>query len=115
MNLLYHYRAEHLAPKKRERPDGDTLRVRVDLGMQVERITKIRLYGINAWELSDPRGIAARDALIALWPYGTRCLISTFIDPTDKYGRWIAVVTLADGTTLSDRMVTAGHAIYHDY
>ena len=115
MNLLYHYMAEHLMPKGRERPDGDTLRVRVDLGMQVERHTKIRLHRINAWELTDPRGIAARDAVVDLWPYGTRCRINTFIDPTDKYGRWLADVTLADGTNLSDRLVLAGHAIYYAY
>jgi endonuclease YncB( thermonuclease family) len=115
MSTLYHYTAIHLAPSPRMRPDGDTLRVVVDLGMQISVRTAFRLARINAPELNTKAGPAARDFLRSLWPWGVSLPVQTFIDPTDKYGRWLVEVTLPDGSNLSDRMVAAGHAVYRDY
>lgn len=114
---LYINMAEHIEPTSRERPDGDTMKVRVDLGMQTSRVTRFRLARINAYELSEPglKGFAARDYLRTLWPYGTKLVSKTWIDPKDKYDRWIAEVWLDDGRNLSDEMVRAGHAVYQNY
>jgi hypothetical protein len=48
--------------------DGDTLTVRVDLGFDTWRVQNVRLYGINARELSQPGGKEARERLsLLLW------------------------------------------------
>lgn len=109
--------AEHIPPKPRERPDGDTMNVRIDLGMHTQKLTRFRLARINCPELSEPdgSGFRARDAMRALWPFNTQLYARTFVDPTDKYGRWIAEVWLPTGDLLSDILVASGHAIYKSY
>lgn len=98
--------------------DGDTLSFVIDLGFNIflhpvndrdrERMS-FRLLGCNARELSQPGGPEARDHLAQLLPAGAKVTV-TSLKP-DKYGgRWLAVVTLADGSDLVRQLVDEGWA-----
>ena len=84
--------------------DGDTI--------AVEGV-KVRLYGIDAPELAQPGGEAARDHLRAL-VLGQRVHVA-FMDK-DSYGRTVGRVFLPDGSDVCAEMVRAGHAwVYRKY
>lgn len=93
--------------------DGDTLNVGVDLGFAVAHNVTLRLFGINAPELSTQAG---RDAKV--WAIGWfaqhcpagRFTVSTIKDDRDKYGRYLATVTAPDGAVFNDDVVAAGQA-----
>lgn len=88
---MYQYRAVI-----RSIHDGDTITVDIDLGFGVQlHDQKIRLYGINAPELSTAEGVAAREALVALAGDSTAVVLETQKAEGDreKYGRWLATVT----------------------
>jgi micrococcal nuclease len=94
--------------------DGDTIDVLVDVGFNEYRYTRIRLAGINAPETSTPEGMTAKAHIAAILPLGTPVLLLTAKD-TDIYARYIAWVTVEDGTVINDRMVTDGQAVYKKY
>jgi endonuclease YncB( thermonuclease family) len=52
--------------------------------------------------------------LETLTPPGTPVILLTAKDP-DSFGRYIAWVTVEDGTVINDRMVTDGYAVYKTY
>jgi micrococcal nuclease len=94
--------------------DGDTLNVGVDLGMEVAINTTLRLYGINAPELSTQAG---KDAKVwAIQWFQDHCptkqfTINTIKDTQEKYGRYLATITAPDGHVYNDDIVAAGHAV----
>lgn len=91
--------------------DGDTVDLMVDLGFDVWRRDRFRLYGINAAEHNTVSGKAATAFLATLIPTGTVLTISTYKDKLDKYGRMLATLTTADGKSVNDTMVSTGHAV----
>lgn len=110
---MYDYQAQVLNVH-----DGDTLRLRTDLGFYVRFDQTVRLAGLNAPELSTPEGKAAQ-AFADGWvqahasPYvGVR----TQKDKQEKYGRYLATIyDLADATsTLNAALLAAGHALPWD-
>jgi endonuclease YncB( thermonuclease family) len=99
--------------------DGDTLRISADLGFSVHTEVTIRLARVNAWEMTEPRGIVARAYLLNLIAACTAMRIAT--TKQEKYGRWLAEVWLkckttdADWFNLADDLVRHSHAAYHSY
>lgn len=107
--------------------DGDTIVVDVDLGMRVFVRQSLRLYGINAPELRGPkaepeRATAAKvfmaDLLSQMVDYTNglhqefmECVVKTFKNAEDKYGRWLAIVENYKGENVNDLMVQHGHAV----
>lgn len=87
--------------------DGDTFTV-----IQQQKKSVIRLYGVDCPEKAQPYGKQASQAAKALL-YGK----VVGIDPvdTDKYGRTVAIVRLADGATIQDRLVESGAAWVFDH
>ena len=81
--------------------DGDTITV-----SQSDR--RIRLFGIDALEMDEPGGEAARNFLVAL--ISTDDLLSDFIEE-DRYGRMVARLYLPNGQDVSALMIEAGHAV----
>ncbi|GHF39946.1 thermonuclease family protein [Seohaeicola zhoushanensis] len=79
--------------------DGDTI---------VIESTQIRLFGIDAPEISHPHGKNAKWALIALCKGQT---ITAEITDEDVHGRMVAKCRLEDGRDLSAEMVKRGLAI----
>ena len=99
--------------------DGDTCEVDVnliDLGFKIRMQDTVRVYGINAPEIhsTDPKEKAAGEAakLFAegLAPVGSTVEIQTAKANKEKFGRWLAVITIADGRDFAHDMIAAGHA-----
>ncbi|KAF5074242.1 Staphylococcal nuclease-like protein [anaerobic digester metagenome] len=84
--------------------DGDTVRVQSIDGEAVS----IRVYGVDCPELGQPYGAEARDMTTQL-VNGQRVEIVP-AQKVKSYKREVAVVVLADGTTLEDALVRAGLA-----
>ncbi len=103
--------------------DGDTAECVfiADAGFRVRTEVRqvVRLHGIDADELRAAdaalRASAqrAKAALEAMLPPGTVCSART-IEEADRYGRWLAVLTRADGLVVNDAMVKLAHARPYD-
>ena len=94
--------------------DGDTLNVGVDLGLDVAHNITLRLYGINAPELTTPEGKTAK--IWAIQWFQTHCpnnqfTVQTVKDQREKYGRYLADVFAPDGANFNADIVAAGHAV----
>ena len=114
-----------------DRPDGDTVRLRItffdDQEARYEVVRKIRLVagagqGLNAPERKGgtlPAGNEARDYLLGLFEdYGRYGLICRLYG-LDKYGRLKTQIVGEDDEGIEldfgERLVTTGHAVYEDY
>lgn len=98
--------------------DGDTVWLNVDLGFTVNVEVCFRLLGINAPELHGTGSIAGKDAkahLEQLLAQGALTLQSEKPLKTDKYGRWLADITVTrpDGSSFNanQQMVADGYAV----
>jgi micrococcal nuclease len=98
--------------------DGDTATLLIDGGFSCFRKEKVRLLRIDAPELTGQTrsaGLASRDYLRSLLPFGSPCVVTTIKDKQEKYGRYLAELYGPDGKNVSDLMVHAGHAVYREY
>lgn len=88
--------------------DGDTVYAQADLGWDISIFVRVRVFGINAPELSTPEGKTARDYLVGKLPAGSAVTITSH--GWDKFGgRTDADVNVA-GWDVGQGMVTAGMA-----
>ena len=106
---MYDYQAQVLTVH-----DGDTLKLRVDLGFSIHDDMTVRLAGINAPELATPEGKAAQ-AFAEGWVKAhasPNVGVRTQKDRQEKYGRYLATVyDLTDPTaTLNAALLAAGYA-----
>ena len=91
--------------------DGDTVRLDVDLGMSTWLgNVSVRVAGIDAPEVVNPDGKAARAHAKLIMPPKTKVTIRTTRDKKEKYGRYLAEIILPDGTSFAEVMIAAGHA-----
>ena len=97
--------------------DGDTVDVEADLGFRIFARIRVRVHAINCPEIhsKDPverqAGLYARDKAAALAPVGSEIAIRSFKDAnTEKYGRWLGIITLSDSADFATCMVESGHA-----
>lgn len=92
--------------------DGDTVRVRADLGWHVQLDTLVRVDGIDAPELTSPAGKSARLELLKLLPVGSSCTVASkrLLGASEKYGRALADVSSADGVSAAEHMLAVGAA-----
>lgn len=89
--------------------DGDTVRLDLDLGWRVWlRDERVRIAHIDAPELSTPQGKIAALALRQLLPPDTLVQVDSI--GRDKYGRLLAELTLADGSSVGEYMLAKGNA-----
>jgi len=96
--------------------DGDTVDAVIDMGGFIYIHKSIRVANVNAPELANPDGSgkAARD-----WAQGWfkgfcpigQFFIHTHLDPSDKYGRFLAMIYAPNGACFNDDIVAAGHAV----
>ena len=94
--------------------DADTITVDFDLGLHIFlKNQKLRLFGIDAWEIRDTRGKPARDYLRSLI-LNQQVVIKTHKDKLGKYGRWLADVYY-NNLHVNMELVHRGHAIQRDY
>lgn len=102
---LYHYRAKLLRVV-----DGDTVNLEIDLGLDVKRQIKCRLFGLNAPEKNTVEGKSAAAWLVERLTRCTSIVVQTHKDRTEKFGRYL--VTLYDElyACINLEMIGAGHA-----
>jgi len=97
--------------------DADTCRIDIQIGFNIVlKDQVIRLYGINAWEVSGdekPRGVVARDWMRKR-VVGKKIIINTIKDKTGVYGRLLATFYV-DGVSVNDELVELDHAVYKEY
>jgi endonuclease YncB( thermonuclease family) len=91
--------------------DADTLAVTVDLGFCIHTKTQVRLYGVNAPELTTPEGKAAKKWAKEWVDRQDAFTLQTFKDKREKYGRMLARVYGTSGHILNDDLITAGQAL----
>ncbi len=91
--------------------DGDTVRVSVDLGYKVTMAIEVRINGIDAPEMWTPEGKAARVFICTLIAPGQVVLFHSVHLLNDKYGRCLGDIELADGRSVAQAMLDAGHAV----
>lgn len=87
--------------------DGDSLTVRRNNGALVN----VRLYGIDAPELKQASGPAAKKLLVSL---AARQSLNVQSVDRDRYGRTVALVRLKDGRLINEAMVAQGQAWVYD-
>lgn len=105
---MYEYRAQILRVI-----DGDTVRCRVDMGLDARLDLTLRLAGIDTPELPTAEGIAARDTLTAwLADIGNEVIVRTIKDRREKYGRYLAKLYDPRNlqASLNEQLVMAGLA-----
>jgi endonuclease YncB( thermonuclease family) len=84
--------------------DGDTF-ILYHVGVPAEE--RVRVLGLDAWELSDPRGAAAK-AFTTEWL--ARAPFRLGSCKRDSFGRLLAIVT-RNTDTLAVDLINAGHGV----
>lgn len=91
--------------------DADTLALRIDLGWRVHINGDIRLLRVSAPERNTEPGVVAaqfvRQLLAELGPDVT--VTSHRRDPERSFARYLADITLSDGSDLADALIATGH------
>lgn len=103
--------------------DADTVDLDIDLGFEVHTKTRIRLAGIDAWEVrcgEREKGLAAKRRLIELLEPERQVVLRTekAHGSKGKYGRWLGTLFIEYGTdlvNLNERLVAEGHARFVSY
>ena len=107
--MVYEYRAKII-----EVVDGDTVTAEVNLGFRVLVRMRLRLEGIDAPEtFGVPKdseeykaGMKAKEWLQARI-FGKNCMIETFKDKQEKYGRYLATV-FVEGVNVNQEFLGTG-------
>ena len=120
---LYYYKANFLTNY-----DGDTVTLKIDLGMKVFVEEKVRLFGLDTPEVnrkeSKEAGLAARDFLRERLKeieisHDRQLWVNTVRDKKGKYGRYLVVLYETDGNgppmNLNDWLINSGHAVAKEY
>ncbi|UGL61938.1 nuclease [Arthrobacter phage EastWest] len=89
--------------------DGDSLWMKPDLTHRVSGSFEYRLLGVDCSDVKLPRKLSG-DFARSILPEGSVVSIRTEKDP-EKYGRWLAVIYLDDGTTFNDLLLQRGYAV----
>ena len=97
--------------------DGDTFDIIIDLGFDVLKKGRVRLYGINTPESrtsnleEKQKGLAAKEFTDQwLTKAAHKVKIETIIDKNEEYGRVLAIVWDNNGNCLNTDIVAAGLA-----
>lgn len=95
--------------------DGDTFDADLsrDVGFRCRPVWRwrLRLLGVNCPEISGPTrpaGLAASD-FARQWLAAQPTIAITHSQ--DNFGRWLATICRADGSSLADALVDSGHAV----
>jgi endonuclease YncB( thermonuclease family) len=90
--------------------DGDTLQAMVPICPTITATVALRLLNINCPERETPEGQKAIEYVKAL--LGTLPVsVPVQVSKADKYGRWLASVSLQGGGTLEETLLQSGHAV----
>lgn len=93
--------------------DGDTVVVHMEImpGFVLHE-AHVRVQGINAPEMNTTAGKIAKMAAEVFLPINSVILLA--MEDTDKYGRMLAKITMSDGKSFGDLMVSTGNAVVYN-
>ncbi|MFF0754390.1 thermonuclease family protein [Streptomyces sp. NPDC004267] len=93
--------------------DGDTLDLDIDLGFSIRTTQRVRLEGVNTPEKNTAAGKKCT-AWVQQWldAHGPTLTVQTH--RREKYGRYLATLTTADGHALNTDLIDAGLAAPYD-
>lgn len=95
--------------------DGDTAAFRVDQGFHNCVVITARFAGIDTAERATAGGKKASARVRELLVVGAAVVLETFKAPEyssgEKYGRWLAIVWLGDGSCLNRLLLQEGLAV----
>jgi endonuclease YncB( thermonuclease family) len=91
--------------------DGDTVKLKIDLGFRMFWVINCRLSGIDAPELSEEDGKRSLNFLSSKMPIGSEVEIES--KRLDKYGRPIVVLTYS-GINMNQTLIEQGYATKFD-
>lgn len=105
---MYEYKAKIVEWK-----DADTPVVTIDLGFTVTKTEIVRVRWLNTPEITGkekPLGIAALNFARELAPVGSLVMLKSHKPGGgDKFGRYLADITLNDGRDYATTVISAGH------
>lgn len=116
---MYQYKA-----KVEKIVDGDTIDVVIDLGFKITTFQRIRMAKINTPETYNvkkdseeyQKGLASKNYVEQRIAANNNEILLETERVTEKYGRYIGTIYLADSTTsLNDELVENGLAKYVQY
>jgi micrococcal nuclease len=97
--------------------DGDTIDVSIDLGFDISINTRVRLLGVDAPETrtrdldEKKRGMEAKKFVQEMFKKnGNKCLVHSYKNTREKYGRYLARVLFGD-ICLNDLLLENNHAV----
>jgi micrococcal nuclease len=96
--------------------DADTIDLLIDCGFSIIMKIRIRVAGIDAWEVRGPerpKGLLAKTFVENLLPVGAEVTVKTG-KYKGKYGRYIGNI-YCNGIDLSETLVENGHAEFVEY
>lgn len=105
---MYEYKAKYVYNY-----DGDTVDLVVDLGFNITFEIKVRLSGINAYELKETdtykkeMAYKAKDYVKEKLSSASAIIIKTEKDKTEKYGRYLATI-FYDNINLNEELIKIG-------
>lgn len=108
MEPAYYYKAT-----TEEVTDGDTYRLRVDLGFRVAVTISGRIRGANSPERGTKEGKAAKayaESILLPSSGPTPLVIQSYKDE-QSFARWIVNVWLPGDVSLAGQLIKAGHAV----
>lgn len=85
--------------------DGDTVRLALDLGLEVAAFPWLRVVGLSCPELRDPAGPAAREYTARVLAAAAEIAVAVH---GRSFARWLGRVVV-DGSDLADVVIAAGH------
>lgn len=94
--------------------DGDTVVLVVDLWPGETMKLSCRLDGLDTPELGRPGSLEAKAFDEKLAPAGSVIMLQCTEHPEDKYGRLLAQLTTADGTSINGSLLLQGLAKPYD-
>ncbi|MET0698592.1 MAG: thermonuclease family protein [Mycobacterium sp.] len=89
--------------------DGDTCRLRIDLGYEIWTEKNCRIAGVDAPELSTAAGRAAKAWATGMLPRDGKCVFTS--KQLDKYGRPLGDIAVPGMPSLAQALLDAGHAV----
>jgi len=98
--------------------DGDTVKLKVSLGLDSYIHITSRVFGINAPEMRGAQrkeGIKSKAALQSMIDLSEGLVVQTIRDKTGKYGRYLVHLWDDHGQNLGDELVNMGMAVRTDY
>lgn len=91
--------------------DGDTVEVRLDLGFDVWRTSRLRVRGLDCPERNTGAGVAALAHAMYLLPPGSVVTTTTYRRQqadVKTFDRYVADVCLSDGRDFAESMIAVG-------